>query len=142
HDPASTPFRTAQCTTALAPMISRRRIVRSPLEVPPIFRLPPVDRWNGVSPARRRNRALSRRFALEEGADRGCRDGAASSSSSARREISTSSTGFAFATSMIIIVDAVFQALARAIRRAGELSERRFPTASRWKNNFYLQRSN
>jgi hypothetical protein len=51
HDPASTPFRTAQCTTALAPMISRRRIVRSPLEVPPSFRLPPVDRWNGVSPS-------------------------------------------------------------------------------------------
>ena len=52
HDPAGAPFCTAQRTTALAPMINRRRIVRSPLfEVPPSFCLPPVDRCNGVSPS-------------------------------------------------------------------------------------------
>ena len=45
------PWRAAQRRTALAPMISRRRRVRSPIfEVAPSFCLPPVECWSGVSP--------------------------------------------------------------------------------------------
>jgi hypothetical protein len=52
HDPAGAPLRAAQRTTALAPMINRRRSVRSPiLEVLPSLCLPPVDRCSGVSPS-------------------------------------------------------------------------------------------
>jgi hypothetical protein len=62
HDPAGAPFRAAQPTTALAPMISRRRIVRSPLcEVPPSLCLPPVDRCTGVRPSQAaKSRALEK----------------------------------------------------------------------------------
>jgi hypothetical protein len=51
HEPAGAPFRATQLTTALAPMISRRRKVRSPIfEVAPSFCLPPVECCKGVSP--------------------------------------------------------------------------------------------
>jgi hypothetical protein len=46
------PLRIAQRTVALAPMISSRRKVRSPLrEVSPSFYFPPVERCSGVSPS-------------------------------------------------------------------------------------------
>ena len=52
HDPLGAPRRLACRTTALAPMINRRRIVRSPrFETAPSFCLPPVDFCNGVSPS-------------------------------------------------------------------------------------------
>src|SRR5215467_12397901 len=52
HDPLGAPRRLACRTTALAPMIKRRRIVRSPrFETAPSFCLPPVDFCNGVSPS-------------------------------------------------------------------------------------------
>src|SRR3954466_12619326 len=51
QEPAGAPWRAAQRRTALAPMISRRRRVRSPIfEVAPSFCLPPVECWSGVSP--------------------------------------------------------------------------------------------
>jgi len=52
HDPSGAPRRLAWRTTALAPMISRLQIVRSPrLETAPSFCLPPVDLCSGVSPS-------------------------------------------------------------------------------------------
>ncbi|MBB4577683.1 hypothetical protein GGI59_006597 [Rhizobium lentis] len=46
------PFRIAQRTAALAPMISNRRKVRSPMrEVSPSFCFPPEDRCSGVRPS-------------------------------------------------------------------------------------------
>src|SRR3954454_9749210 len=51
HEPPGAPWRAAQRRTALAPIISRRRRVRSPLfEVAPSFCLPPVECWRGGSP--------------------------------------------------------------------------------------------
>ena len=51
HESAGTPLRSAQRTTALAAMMSRRRSVRSPMrEVRPRRSLPPVERCTGVSP--------------------------------------------------------------------------------------------
>src|SRR3954451_9533515 len=51
QEPAGAPWRAAQRRTALAPMISRRRRVRSPIfEVAPSFCLLPVECWSGVSP--------------------------------------------------------------------------------------------
>src|SRR5215211_2254338 len=51
QEPAGAPWRAAQRRTALAPMISRRRRVRSPIfEVAPSFCLLPVECWRGVSP--------------------------------------------------------------------------------------------
>ena len=51
HEPAGAPLRATQLATALAPMISRRRRVHSPIfEVAPSFCLPPVECWSGVSP--------------------------------------------------------------------------------------------
>src|SRR3954447_22150993 len=51
QEPAGAPWRAAQRRTALAPIINRRRRVRSPLfEVAPSFCLPPVECWRGVSP--------------------------------------------------------------------------------------------
>ena len=45
QDPAGGPFRAAQRATALAPMISKRRSVRSPiLDVRPSRSLPPLER--------------------------------------------------------------------------------------------------
>src|SRR3954451_23460851 len=44
HEPAAAPRRQAQRTTALAPRISNRRMVRSPIfEMAPSLCLPPVD---------------------------------------------------------------------------------------------------
>jgi 7,8-didemethyl-8-hydroxy-5-deazariboflavin synthase CofH subunit len=52
HEPAAAPRRLAQWTTALAPRISNRRMVRSPLfEMAPSLCLPPVDLSSGVSPS-------------------------------------------------------------------------------------------
>src|SRR5689334_11233075 len=52
HEPAAAPRRLAQRTTALAPRISNRRMVRSPLfEMAPSLCLPPVDLCSGVSPS-------------------------------------------------------------------------------------------
>src|SRR4051794_23400386 len=52
HEPFAAPRWLAQRTTALAPRMSRRRMVRSPIfEMAPSFRLPPVDRCSGVSPS-------------------------------------------------------------------------------------------
>src|SRR5690348_16026716 len=52
HEPAAAPRRLAQRTTALAPRISNRRMVRSPFfEMAPSLRLPPVDFCSGVSPS-------------------------------------------------------------------------------------------
>ena len=52
HDPLGAPRRLACRTTALAPMINRRRIVRSPrFETAPSFCLPPVDFCSGVNPS-------------------------------------------------------------------------------------------
>jgi hypothetical protein len=52
HDPFWAPRRDACSTTALAPMMSKRRNVRSPIfDVFPILCLPPVDFCNGVSPS-------------------------------------------------------------------------------------------
>src|SRR5689334_5726038 len=52
HEPAAAPRRLAQRTTALAPRISNRRMVRSPIfEMAPSLRLPPVDLCSGVSPS-------------------------------------------------------------------------------------------
>jgi hypothetical protein len=50
QDPASAPLRAAQRGTVLAPMVSRRRKVRSPIfEVTPSSCLPPVECCLGVS---------------------------------------------------------------------------------------------
>src|SRR5215472_8666725 len=50
HDPLGALRRLACCTTALAPMISRRRIVRSPrFETAPSFCLPPVSDGSAIS---------------------------------------------------------------------------------------------
>jgi len=52
HEPAGAPFRAAQRTTELAPMMSRRRSVRSPIfDVAPSLCFPPVECCNGVSPS-------------------------------------------------------------------------------------------
>src|SRR5262249_22505604 len=52
HDPLGAPRRLAWRTTALAPSISRRRMVRSPrFETAPSFCLPSVDFSSGVSPS-------------------------------------------------------------------------------------------
>src|SRR5215831_6146818 len=52
HEPWGALRRLACSTTALAPMINRRRIVRSPrFETAPSFCLPPVDFCSGVSPS-------------------------------------------------------------------------------------------
>ena len=52
QEPAGAPRRQAWLTTALAPMISRRRIVRSPIfEMAPSRCLPPVDFCKGVRPS-------------------------------------------------------------------------------------------
>lgn len=52
HDPSEAPRRHAWLTTALAPMISRRRSVLSPIfDVAPSFCFPPVDRCSGVNPS-------------------------------------------------------------------------------------------
>ena len=52
HDFSEAPRRRACRTTALAPLVSRRRSVRSPiLEVAPSFCFPPVECCNGVSPS-------------------------------------------------------------------------------------------
>src|SRR5215467_9438012 len=52
HEPLGAPRRLGCRTTALAPMINRRRIVRSPrFETAPSFCLPPVDFCSGVSPS-------------------------------------------------------------------------------------------
>ena len=52
HDPGFAPLRDAQPATALAPTMSRRRNVRSPiLEMRPSRSLPPLDRCTGVSPS-------------------------------------------------------------------------------------------
>src|SRR5215467_9473299 len=51
QDPDGAPYLIALRTTELAPMISRRRSVRSPIfEVAPSFCLPPLERCDGVSP--------------------------------------------------------------------------------------------
>ncbi len=51
HEPAGAPRRSACLTTALAPMVSSRRRVRSPIrEIDPSLGLPPVDFCRGVSP--------------------------------------------------------------------------------------------
>lgn len=51
YEPAGTPLRLAQRTTALAAMISRRLSVPSRMrEVLPRRSLPPVERCTGVSP--------------------------------------------------------------------------------------------
>src|SRR5215469_5396227 len=51
QDPDGVPYLIALRTTELAPMISRRRSVRSPIfEVAPSFCLPPLERCDGVSP--------------------------------------------------------------------------------------------
>ena len=61
HEPAGAPRRLAWRTPALAPRISRRRIVRSPrFEMTPSFCLPPVDFCSGVYPSQAaRSRARS-----------------------------------------------------------------------------------
>ena len=52
HEPAGAPFRAAQRTTELAPMMSRRRSVCSPIfDVAPSLCFPPVECCNGVSPS-------------------------------------------------------------------------------------------
>src|SRR5215213_4215752 len=52
QDPAGAPLMQAWRTTALPPMMSKRRIVRSPIfEVAPSRCLPPVDFCNGVRPS-------------------------------------------------------------------------------------------
>lgn len=52
QESAVEPLRIAQRTAALAPMISSRRRVRSPIrDVLPSFCLPPVERCSGVSPS-------------------------------------------------------------------------------------------
>src|SRR5215203_2812407 len=52
HEPAGVPRCPAQRTTALAPRMSKRRMVRSPIfEIAPSFCLPPVDFCRGVSPS-------------------------------------------------------------------------------------------
>src|SRR4051794_24433448 len=52
QEPSAAPRRPAQRTTALAPRMSTRRIVRSPiLEMAPSLRLPPVDLYSGVRPS-------------------------------------------------------------------------------------------
>ena len=51
HEPAGVPLRRGQRTTPLAPMIRRRRSVRSPiLDVRPSLDLPPVEFCSGVRP--------------------------------------------------------------------------------------------
>src|SRR4051794_18655267 len=51
QEPAGAPWRAAQRKTALAPIINRRRRVRSPIfEVAPSFCLPPVECWRGGQP--------------------------------------------------------------------------------------------
>ena len=51
HNPAGALRWPAQRTTALAPRMSKRRMVRSPIfETAPNFCLPPVDFYNGTSP--------------------------------------------------------------------------------------------
>ena len=52
QEPAGAPLRMARRTAALAPMISSRRRVRSPiLDVAPSFCLPPVECCSGVRPS-------------------------------------------------------------------------------------------
>jgi hypothetical protein len=51
HEPAGAPLRAARIKIVFAPIISRRRSVRSPIfEVAPSVCLPPVERCKGVSP--------------------------------------------------------------------------------------------
>lgn len=51
HDPFGAPRLLACRTTALLPMISNRRSVRSPIfEIEPSFCLPPAECWRGVRP--------------------------------------------------------------------------------------------
>ena len=50
QDPTDAPRRQACRITALAPRISKRRMVRSPrFELAPSFCFPPVDFWSGVN---------------------------------------------------------------------------------------------
>src|SRR5215203_1673066 len=52
HEPAGVPRCPAQRTTALAPRMSKRRMVRSPIfEIAPSLCLPPVDFCRGVTRA-------------------------------------------------------------------------------------------
>jgi hypothetical protein len=52
HDPAGAPRKQAWRITALAPRMSKRRMVRSPsFDTAPSFCLPPVDLCSGVSPS-------------------------------------------------------------------------------------------
>ena len=77
--PQEAPLRAAQRTIALAPMINRRRSVRSPnFEVLPSLCLPPVDRCKGVSPSPGGKIASSRKGLRRRrpGADRCRHDGA------------------------------------------------------------------
>jgi hypothetical protein len=92
HDPTRGTFTLSPAHPALAPMINRRRKVRSPLfEVPPSFCFPPVDRCNGVSPQPGREVALIA-AAVTQPMPGTVLSRLASPSSSARRAISASST--------------------------------------------------
>ncbi len=52
HDPVRAPFREAHWMTAMAPMMSSRRISRWPIfEVWPSRCFPPVECWTGTSPS-------------------------------------------------------------------------------------------
>jgi hypothetical protein len=72
HDPWGAPRRRACRVTALAPMISRRRSVRSPLfEIAPNFCLPPVERSSGVNPSQvAKSRPLLKGAAVGDSATR------------------------------------------------------------------------
>ena len=76
HDPSGAPRRLACRTTALAPMISRRRIVRSPrFETAPSFCLPPVDFCSGVSPSQAAKSRPARKALRRRHQRRDCRRG-------------------------------------------------------------------
>ena len=75
HDPRG-PFLVAQRTAALAPMMSSRRNVRSPIfEVAPSFCFPPVECCSGVSPSQAaKSRPRLGCFSLRRERDDGRRD--------------------------------------------------------------------
>lgn len=51
QEPGAAPLCSAHLTTALAPMMRRRRKARFPIfDVRPSRRLPPVECWSGVNP--------------------------------------------------------------------------------------------
>ena len=63
HDPAGAPRRQACRITALAPRMSKRRMVRSPrFDTAPSFCLPPVDFCRGVSPSQAAKSRPARKF--------------------------------------------------------------------------------